>query len=101
MTRRREAVKMAGSSSPRPSSIIITPARQSDEIGSGVAWAREVKDPWDPAILCLDGGGIRGYSSLLMIKRLMAEIATWENKLEEEIKGDKKFDEKDLLPCHY
>ncbi|KAF2101933.1 FabD/lysophospholipase-like protein [Rhizodiscina lignyota] len=89
-----------GTNSPRPSSI-ITPAPRSDEIASGIAWAREVKDPWDPSILTLDGGGIRGYSSLLIIKALMVEIAKWENKMEAEIKGEKTFDDKDLLPCHY
>lgn len=89
-----------GASSPKPSSI-VTPARNSDEVANGSAWAREVKDPWDPAILTLDGGGIRGYSSLLIIQRLMREVAKWENKLEAEAHGDKTFDEHNLLPCHY
>ncbi|KAL8725338.1 MAG: hypothetical protein Q9181_006448 [Wetmoreana brouardii] len=34
-------------------------------------WARK-------CILCLDGGGVRGYSSLLLLKRLMDEVAILE-----------------------
>lgn len=39
---------------------------------------RGVDDPWYPCILTLDGGGIRGYSSLLILKALMHEISEWE-----------------------
>lgn len=39
---------------------------------------RGVDDPWHPCILTLDGGGIRGYSSLLLLKALMQEISKWE-----------------------
>lgn len=36
-------------------------------------------DPWDKkSILSLDGGGIRGYSSLLILQRLMEEIGKLE-----------------------
>ncbi|KAF2405212.1 FabD/lysophospholipase-like protein [Trichodelitschia bisporula] len=70
-----------------------------------VRWAETVDDPWLPAILTLDGGGIRGYSSLLILKRLMTEIAALENKFEERhVKHPserRNFDENTLLPCHY
>jgi hypothetical protein len=71
---------------PRPPSSRALSIMTSDdeEIRSGRAWARKIDDPWDPLILTLDGGGIRGYSSLLIIQSLMAEVAKWENKLEEE-----------------
>ncbi|KAK8211633.1 acyl transferase/acyl hydrolase/lysophospholipase [Phyllosticta paracitricarpa] len=63
------------------------------------------------------GGGIRGYSSLLMVQQLMHEIAKWETRLEmEEAAADAErrmsgtstppfepriFNENELLPCHY
>ncbi len=38
-------------------------------------------DPWDKkSILSLDGGGIRGYSSLLILRRLMQEIGILERE---------------------
>lgn len=43
-----------------------------------------MEDPWDACILTLDGGGIRGYSSLVILKALMHEICLWEEKLEKE-----------------
>lgn len=42
-----------------------------DSEKAGRVWARGVGDPWDPCILTCDGGGIRGYSSLLILKALM------------------------------
>jgi len=47
-------------------------------------WAREVEDAWWPCILTLDGGGIRGYSSLLILKALMHEVWLWEERLRQE-----------------
>ncbi|KAL9053862.1 MAG: hypothetical protein Q9162_004509 [Coniocarpon cinnabarinum] len=74
-------------------------APSDDLVRNGEAWATTAaNDPWDPAILTLDGGGIRGYSSLLMIRALMHEIAIWERRLQP---GLTLPDEKDLLPCHY
>lgn len=75
-----------------------------DDVKSGRAWARTVNDPWDPCILALDGGGIRGYSSLLILRALMHEVYEWEKKLqaeEGEIEGEELGDEDDLRPCHY
>ena len=72
---------------PRDSPSVVsirTPPPEADEEQSGRAWARQVRDPWDPAILTLDGGGIRGYSSLLILQNLMHEIAEWERLLDAE-----------------
>lgn len=106
--------------------LVRTPLSGDEEVHSGRAWAQRVDDPWDPMILTLgtyrlgffrvrrawgancdpDGGGIRGYSTLLIIERLMREISQWERKLEEEegrVPGapERNFDEQELLPCHY
>lgn len=53
-----------------------------------------------------DGGGIRGYSSLLILKQLMHEIAECERRLQREegpVPGSDRsnFNEDELLPCHY
>lgn len=51
-------------------------------------WARqEEEDPWAPCILTLDGGGIRGYSSLMILKALMHEVWLWECRLNDEEKA--------------
>ena len=71
---------------------------------TGKSWASVVNDPWHPLILCLDGGGIRGYSSLLILKKLMVEIARWERifeAMERPTSQRRTFDENELLPCHY
>ena len=78
-------------------------APSDDLVRSGEAWAGAASaDPWDPAILTLDGGGIRGYASLLLIRALMHEIAIWERHLQPEAAAAGQLtDEKELLPCHY
>jgi hypothetical protein len=53
-----------------------------------------------------DGGGIRGYSSLLIVQRLMHYVAQCERRLQDEegpVPGSNRsdFDENELLPCHY
>jgi patatin-like phospholipase/acyl hydrolase len=71
---------------------------------TGKSWATIVNDPWQPLILCLDGGGIRGYSSLLILKRLMGEITRWERifeAMERPSTERRTFNEDELLPCHY
>ncbi|KAF2487154.1 acyl transferase/acyl hydrolase/lysophospholipase [Neohortaea acidophila] len=56
-----------------------------DSDKAGRVWARQAEaDAWSPCILTLDGGGIRGYSSLLILKELMHQIWLWENVLEDE-----------------
>jgi hypothetical protein len=57
-------------------------------------------------IYSIDGGGIRGYSSLLIIQRLMHEIAKAERQIQKEegpVEGgeQREFNEDELLPCHY
>ncbi|KAF2147202.1 uncharacterized protein K452DRAFT_304079 [Aplosporella prunicola CBS 121167] len=123
----------------RPESI-RTFATLDDAFHNGTEWSQKVDDPWDPAILTLgkhasypwkhfiilvgltdsgtsDGGGIRGYCSLLIVQQLMHEVAACENRLEREeamVGADRKregtstppyepkiFKEEDLLPCHY
>lgn len=44
----------------------------------------------------VDGGGIRGYSSLLILLELMNRIAHWENIL-----NKTQLAPENLLPCHY
>jgi hypothetical protein len=53
-----------------------------------------------------DGGGIRGYASLLILQRLMHEIAECERRLQDELgpvpdSTRRTFNENELLPCHY
>lgn len=75
---------------------------------SGVAWSRGVtpENAWEDLILTLDGGGIRGYASLLILQRLMHEVAKCEIRLQEEegpVPGStrREFIEDELLPAHY
>lgn len=71
---------------------------------AGIPWAGNVRDEdaWDACILALDGGGIRGYSSCLILRRLMHYIYEWEKKLEDEDPlGIELVPEDDLQPCHY
>ena len=88
-----------------PSSSVHSPsidgsafAPSDDLISNGEAWATSAsEDPWDPIILTLDGGGIRGYSSLLLLQALMHQVYEWEKRLD-------SVDvprEDELLPCHY
>ncbi|KAK0365233.1 hypothetical protein LTR91_012604 [Friedmanniomyces endolithicus] len=77
----------------------------------GWAWSITVDDPWWPCILAVDGGGVRGYSSLLVLKNLMHEIWLCEKRLEDEQREEERItgdppascvtNEEDLLPCHY
>lgn len=82
----------------------------------GLAWARDVEsdNAWDSLVLTLgtssfledlgrkvshsgvDGGGIRGYSSLLILSALMERIAFWEKDLH-----GRQVNADHLLPCHY
>jgi len=83
-----------------------TSATVSDRTGE--TWKRHVTEDncWEDIILTLDGGGIRGYSSLLILKQLMHEVALCERRLQEEegpVPGSERheFVEDELLPCHY
>lgn len=67
----------------RPSLAISTISASSHgDNHTGKSWAESVDDPWLPLILTLDGGGIRGYASLLIVEKLMLEVAAWENRFE-------------------
>jgi hypothetical protein len=89
----------------RKPSIVSSAASSHGDVHTGKSWAELSEDPWLPLILTLDGGGIRGYSSLLILERLMREVARWETYFEEKLPVDQRrldpFDEKTLLPCHY
>jgi hypothetical protein len=89
---------------PRKLSIATSIASSHGDVHTGKSWAEAVEDPWLPLILTLDGGGIRGYSSLLILQRLFHEVAAWETYFEglEHPEDQRRvFDEKTLLPCHY
>lgn len=64
-------------------------AETEDSEKAGRVWAREVEPDkaWWPCILTLDGGGIRGYSSLLILKALMHEVWLLEQYFDEEEHG--------------
>jgi hypothetical protein len=92
-------------STDRPLSVMTT-ASANDK--SGVAWSKGVtaENAWDDQILTLDGGGIRGYASLLILQRLMHEISQCEIRLQKEegpVPGSRRqeFNEDELLPAHY
>jgi hypothetical protein len=89
----------------RKPSLVTSVASSHGDVHTGKSWAQLVEDPWLPLLLTLDGGGIRGYSSLLILERLMYEVARWETLFEEELPLDQRrsdpFDAKSLLPCHY
>ena len=56
--------------------------------------------PWEPLVLSLDGGGVRGLSSLYILRRIMLRI----RELEAGVDGHTTVSEDDLrlpLPCHY
>ena len=56
--------------------------------------------PW--LILVLDGGGIRGYASLLILKEIMTRCRTIEYNLDKSAADGSEDVEPDLsLPCHY
>lgn len=80
----------------------LTFSAEPDHATEGEQWARRVEEAWQPCILTLDGGGIRNYSSLLMLKALMHEVWIWEKRLEaEDPIGQQQVPEDELLPCHY
>ncbi|KAF2203896.1 FabD/lysophospholipase-like protein [Delitschia confertaspora ATCC 74209] len=85
---------------------VMTTASANDK--TGVAWSKGVNEEnaWDHLILTLDGGGIRGYASLIKLQRLVHEIVKCEFRLQEEegpIPGSTRnsFNEDELLLAHY
>ncbi|KAJ4345238.1 uncharacterized protein N0V89_011367 [Didymosphaeria variabile] len=77
--------------SPRasPGPALASHSDQSEShIGDGPAYLRENPallrtDPWRPIVLSLDGGGIRGLSSLYILQQLMQKIKSEEKRLDE------------------
>jgi hypothetical protein len=90
---------------PRNPSLVTSIASSHGDIHTGKSWAESVEDPWLPLILTLDGGGIRGYSSLLILQHLIHLVARWETHFEQELPVEQRrvepFDEKTILLCHY
>ncbi|KAL5389150.1 hypothetical protein DPSP01_002465 [Paraphaeosphaeria sporulosa] len=94
--------------SPRALSIMTTGTSASAADRTGQTWSVSVTEEncWEDLILTLDGGGIRGYASLIILQRLMHEIAECEKRLIEEegpVADSERttFNEDELLPCHY
>ncbi|KAF2859516.1 FabD/lysophospholipase-like protein [Piedraia hortae CBS 480.64] len=96
-----ERRKSSHTPSRRQLASVLRRAETKDSYKAGRSWARSVDDPWWPCILTLDGGGIRGYSSLLILSELMHEVWLWEQQLDREEGIVREVVEKDLLPCHY
>ncbi|KAL6711677.1 hypothetical protein ACN47E_004611 [Coniothyrium glycines] len=92
----------------RPLSIMTTGTSATAQDKTGKTWTTAVNEDncWEDLILTLDGGGIRGYSSLLIVQRLMHEVAKCERRLQRDegpVAGSSRrdFNEDELLPCHY
>ncbi|KAJ4303373.1 hypothetical protein N0V90_002266 [Kalmusia sp. IMI 367209] len=92
----------------RPLSIMTTGTSASAADKTGYTWSVSVTEEncWEDLILTLDGGGIRGYASLIILQRLMHEVAECERRLQKEegpVPNSKRdtFNEDELLPCHY
>lgn len=50
----------------------------------------------------LDGGGVKSYSSLMIIEALMKEIVVYENRFEREFTHyPRTFEVSSIRPCHY
>lgn len=57
-------------------------------------------DPWTPLVLSLDGGGVRGLSSLLILRRIMLRVR--ELEAAEAVQTNPSEPNYRLpLPCHY
>lgn len=100
---------------PNDSTSADVPSDRSGSTGFRSPDLNVTSTPWaQKFILTLDGGGIRGYSSLITLRALMREIAHIEQTLDPRapssahtvrIHGDKipddVFREGQYLPCHY
>ncbi|KAK4219955.1 patatin-like phospholipase-domain-containing protein [Rhypophila decipiens] len=88
--------------------VTASPAHRSPGLSvTSTPWAKKL-------ILTLDGGGIRGYSSLVILRAIMTEIAHIEQSLEPHAASSAHTDripatqippevyrEGEYLPCHY
>lgn len=96
-----------GSTTDLPTARSGSAFRSPDLNVTSTPWAKKL-------ILTLDGGGIRGYSSLIILRVLMREIASIEQTLEPSASSsaqteriprdqipDDVYREGQYLPCHY
>ncbi|TLD38810.1 FabD/lysophospholipase-like protein [Venturia nashicola] len=95
--------------SPDPSSAQTTPTLENNSTfsrhkrhPSSTTFASLYEDPWDKqCVLSLDGGGIRGYSSLIILRELMEKVKTIETRgLSGRAKEDhSSYDPHTYIPC--
>lgn len=89
----------------RPLSIMTAATSASAQDKTGITWSKDVSEDnaWDELILTLDGGGIRGYASLLILQRLVHEIVECEKRFQDQDEEStrREFKEDELLLCHY
>ena len=92
-----------------PYSLPSTVGSICSELGS------DRREPWHAKnVLCLDAGGVRGISSLLILRELMTKIAEYEHKIEPKAMTSKdspmveaaritppSSEKTAYLPCHY
>lgn len=83
-----------------PTDVVMDPPGQNlSDPQPGVDKNDTGTNPWTPLVLSLDGGGVRGLSSLYILRRIMLRI----RELEAEESGEQRSED-DLklpLPCHY
>ncbi|KAI0546941.1 acyl transferase/acyl hydrolase/lysophospholipase [Xylaria curta] len=58
-------------------------------------------DPWDPIVLSLDGGGVKGLSSLYILREIMRQIKRLDEVDVEDNRLEPNSDQQLPLPCHY
>lgn len=58
-------------------------------------------DPWTPLVLSLDGGGVRGLSSLYVLRRIMLRVRQLETEESWDRANVAQDSQKLPLPCHY
>ncbi|KAI4942845.1 hypothetical protein J4E91_009765 [Alternaria rosae] len=67
-----------------------------------VEWSESVKDGTGECLLTLDGGGVKSWSSLLIIEALMKEVIAFENRFERQFTHyPRSFEASNFRPCHY
>ncbi|KAI1127766.1 acyl transferase/acyl hydrolase/lysophospholipase [Nemania abortiva] len=59
------------------------------------------RDPWAPIVLSLDGGGVRGLSTLYILREIMREIKRLDDNASAEDRLEQNPDGQLPLPCHY
>lgn len=83
-----------------PTTVVMDPPVQQHSVPQQAVYKNDTStNPWAPLVLSLDGGGVRGLSSLYILRRIMLRI----RELEAEASGDQTSDDnlKLPLPCHY